>query len=87
LIFNSRASIVAVAAKDRLPEIYWSHPFVDGGRMAYGSNIADNFRRAAAYVDKILKGTRPGELAVAKSDELRAGDQPQDRQSARPHDS
>jgi putative ABC transport system substrate-binding protein len=56
---------VDLAAKNRLPAIYIAREFVDaGGLMSYGTNVADLFRRAATYVDKILKGTKPSELPV-----------------------
>jgi putative ABC transport system substrate-binding protein len=65
-IFNSeRRRLVDLAAKNRLPTVYTSRDFVDaGGLMTYGPSLADSFRRAAAYVDKILKGTKPGDLPV-----------------------
>jgi putative ABC transport system substrate-binding protein len=65
-IFNSeRRRLVDLAAKHRLPTVYTSRDFVDaGGLMTYGVNLADLFRRAAAYVDKILKGSKPGDLPV-----------------------
>jgi putative ABC transport system substrate-binding protein len=57
--------LVDLAVKNRLPAIYGRHEYVDaGGLMAYGVNFQDNFRRAATYVDKILKGTRPADLPV-----------------------
>jgi len=53
------------AAKDRLPTIYPHDLFVDnGGLISYGSDFADEYRRTAVYVDKILKGAKPGELPV-----------------------
>jgi len=54
-----------LAAKNRLPAVYGARDFVDaGGLMSYGPDNADLFRRAATYVDKILKGTKPGDLPV-----------------------
>jgi putative ABC transport system substrate-binding protein len=63
-ISNSRA-IVDFATKNRLPAMYGSSEFVDvGGLMSYAANFPDLFRRAATYVDKILKGTKPADLPV-----------------------
>ncbi len=60
-----RAQITDLAAKNRLPTIYPSPEFVEaGGLMTYGFNINDGFRRAATYVDKILKGAKPADLPV-----------------------
>ena len=54
-----------LAAKSQLPAIYWSPEFVEaGGLMTYSVSITDLFRRAATYVDKILKGAKPAELPV-----------------------
>jgi putative ABC transport system substrate-binding protein len=64
--FNShKARLVELAAKYRLPTMYEHDDFVrTGGLIAYGPNIPDLFRRAAAYVDRILKGAKPGDLPV-----------------------
>ena len=60
-----RRRLVDLAAKHRLPAVYPLREFVDaGGLMSYGANVADLFRRAATYVDRILKGTRPADLPV-----------------------
>ena len=65
MFFNERRRLVDLAAKNRLPAVYTSREFVDaGGLMAYGPNLADLFRRAATYVDKILKGAKPADLPV-----------------------
>jgi putative ABC transport system substrate-binding protein len=57
--------IADLAAKHRLPSMSGSREYVEaGGLMSYGQNLADNYRRAATYVDKILKGARPGDLPV-----------------------
>jgi putative ABC transport system substrate-binding protein len=57
--------IVDLSAKHRLPSIYASREFVDaGGLMAYGPNFTDLYRRAATYVDKILKGAKPADLPI-----------------------
>ncbi len=57
-----------LAAKNRLPAVYPVREHVDaGGLMAYGPNVADLYRRAATYVDKILKGAKPGDLPVEQA--------------------
>ncbi len=57
--------VVEFAARNRLPAIYEARNFVDaGGLMSYGVDYADHYRRAAFYVDKILKGTKPADLPV-----------------------
>jgi putative ABC transport system substrate-binding protein len=62
---NERRRLVDLAAKNRLPAVYMERDYVDaGGLMSYGPNVADLFRRAATYVDKILKGAKPGDLPV-----------------------
>jgi len=62
---NNRARVIGLAAKNRLPAIYPSTGYAEaGGLMSYGPNINDNYRRAAAYVDKILKGAKPADLPV-----------------------
>jgi putative ABC transport system substrate-binding protein len=65
-MFVSQAGrIVALSAKSRLPAMYAHREFVDvGGLMFYGASLADMWRRAATYVDKILKGTKPADLPV-----------------------
>jgi len=60
-----RAEITALAARYRLPAVYAFRFFAElGGLLSYGSDPPDNFRRAATYADKILKGAKPGELPV-----------------------
>jgi len=62
---NERKRIADLAIKSRLPAMYDEREFVEsGGLMSYGTNIADLNRRAAFYVDKILKGTKPADLPV-----------------------
>ena len=62
---NERRRLVDLAAKNRLPAVYSWREFVDaGGLMSYGVDLADLWRRAATYVDKILKGTKPADLPV-----------------------
>ena len=65
-VFASRQTqVVDLAVKSRLPAIYWRSDFVEaGGLMSYGASQNDLDRRAAAYVDKILKGTKPADLPV-----------------------
>jgi putative ABC transport system substrate-binding protein len=65
MFINERRRLVDLAAKNRLPAVYPSRDSVDaGGLMSYGSDLADLFRRAATYVDRILKGTKPADLPV-----------------------
>jgi putative ABC transport system substrate-binding protein len=65
MFFIERKRLVDLAAKNRLPAVYSSRDFVDAeGLMSYGPDLADLFRRAATYVDKILKGAKPGDLPV-----------------------
>jgi putative ABC transport system substrate-binding protein len=65
LFVTHRARLVDAVAGSRLPAIYPARAYVEaGGLMSYGPNVPDLWRRAAAYVDKILKGAKPGDLPV-----------------------
>jgi len=65
MFFSERARIVSLAAIHQLPAMYGEREFADaGGLMAYATNLPATFRRAATYVDKILKGARPGDLPI-----------------------
>ena len=65
LITNQQRQVLDFAAKNRLPAIYHTSEFVEaGGLMSYAPNYMDLWRRAATYVDKILKGAKPADLAV-----------------------
>jgi putative ABC transport system substrate-binding protein len=65
LFIAERQRIVDLVAKSRLPAIYGDGLFVeDGGLMAYGPSVADLYRRAAALVAKVLRGTKPADLPV-----------------------
>ena len=60
-----RQSIIALAARHRLPAVYPARYFVaSGGLMSYGIELLETYRQAAAYVDRILKGERPNDLPV-----------------------
>ena len=62
---SERRRLLDLAAKNRLPTVYSFREYVDaGGLMSYGPNLADLFRRAATYVDKILKGRKPADLPI-----------------------
>jgi ABC-type uncharacterized transport system substrate-binding protein len=64
-IVARRDQVASFARRSRLPSIYGSREYVDdGGLMSYGPSIAALYRRAAIYVDKILKGAKPGDLPV-----------------------
>ena len=63
--FTHRMTLLKLASKARLPVIYGERHFADAGAlMSYGPNVADLFRRSAEYVDKILKGAKPGDLPI-----------------------
>jgi len=65
LASNHRKEIVELAAKSRLPAVYYRDSFVEsGGLMSYGADLADHFRRAADFIEKILKGSKPADLPV-----------------------
>ena len=65
MFISERRRLVDLATKNRLPAVYPWREFVDaGGLMSYGLNVADLFRRAATYVDKILKGAKPADLPI-----------------------
>jgi putative ABC transport system substrate-binding protein len=65
LFTTHRARLVGLAATSRLPAIYGTKEIVDaGGLMFYGPDVSDLFRRAATYIDKILKGAKPADLPV-----------------------
>ena len=65
MFLREHRRLVDLAAKNRLPAVYTSREFVDaGGLMSYGANQVVLFRSAATYVDKILKGAKPGDLPV-----------------------
>jgi putative ABC transport system substrate-binding protein len=67
VFWNYRARIIALAAQYRMPAIYAEREYVDdGGLLSYGPSVPDNFRRAATYVDKILKGENPGDLPIER---------------------
>jgi len=64
-MFSHRKDIVDAAGQLGLPAIYGYREYVDdGGFISYGSSISDSYRRAAVYIDKILKGANPSDLPV-----------------------
>jgi putative ABC transport system substrate-binding protein len=65
MFFANRAQIVELAANNHLPAMYGTREYVAlGGLVAYAPNLRDGFRRAAGYVDRILKGAKPGDLPI-----------------------
>ena len=59
------AAIISAAARNNVPAVYWSSAFArDGGLLSYGVDRVDLFRRAASYVDRILRGAKPAELPI-----------------------
>jgi putative ABC transport system substrate-binding protein len=60
-----RASIISAATRNNVPAVYGgSQPARDGGLLSYGPDVVDTYRRAATYVDRILRGEKPGDLPV-----------------------
>ena len=81
-----RDLIVALAARHRLPAVYPFRYHADGGGLvSYGPDVVDQCRRAAGYVDRILKGEKACRPSGTGPDEIRDGDQSQDRKGARPY--
>jgi putative tryptophan/tyrosine transport system substrate-binding protein len=71
ILIVARAPLVDLAAKNRLPTVYSYREFVDaGGLMSYGANFADLLRRAATYVDKLLKGAKASDLPIEQPTKL-----------------
>jgi putative ABC transport system substrate-binding protein len=65
MLYSERSRLVGLAAKHRLPAMFNAREFVElGGLIAYGASIPDLNRRSAIYVDKILKGAKPGDLPI-----------------------
>jgi putative tryptophan/tyrosine transport system substrate-binding protein len=85
MFLTSRTQLIALAAQSRLPTMFAHRDFVQaGGLMSYGPSLSDMFRRAATYVDKILKGAKPADLPVEQPTQFRAGHQSQDGRGPRP---
>jgi putative ABC transport system substrate-binding protein len=64
-MFTHRAPVISAAARNNVPAAYGFSYFArDGGLLSYGIDLVDNFRRAASYVDRILRGAKPGDLPV-----------------------
>jgi putative ABC transport system substrate-binding protein len=62
---GNRRMVIAMAARHRLPAAYaFRHSVVDGGLISYGTDLADQYRQAASYVDRILRGEKPADLPV-----------------------
>jgi putative ABC transport system substrate-binding protein len=69
---SQRSRIAQFAIENKLPSVYTFREYIEaGGLIAYTPNFDDLFRRAATYVDKILKGAKPGELAIEQSTKFR----------------
>jgi putative ABC transport system substrate-binding protein len=65
VFWNNRATIIDLAFKARVPAIYPEREYADdGGLISYGANVPEHFRKAAGYVDRILRGTSPGDLPI-----------------------
>jgi ABC transporter substrate binding protein len=84
LVVANRTAIMAFALTRRLPTIFSARDFVQaGGLLSYGPNYPGVFRRAADYVDKIMRGAKPSDLPIEQPNQIRFGYQPDDTESAR----
>ena len=80
-----RTLIATLAAQHKLPAIYAERSYAAaGGLISYGTDYVDQYRRAAGYVDRILKGEKPADLPVQGPTKYELGDQPQNREGAWP---
>ena len=69
--FDKRGAIIAFAAEQRTPAIYgFADEALEGGLAGFGVNLREEYRRAAPYVDKILKGAKPSDLPVQQSNKV-----------------
>jgi hypothetical protein len=80
-----RDLLITLTARHKLPAVYFERSFAAaGGLIPYGPDFLDQYRRAASYVDRILKGEKPADLPVQAPTQVRAGGQPEDCEDARP---
>ena len=87
VFYNFRRNVIALLNGAHLPAIYPERDYADdGGLMTYGANVVDNFRRAAGYVDRILKGVKPGDLPIQEPVKFDFVVSPKDREGTRPGD-
>jgi ABC-type uncharacterized transport system substrate-binding protein len=86
VLFNHRSQIAEMALRNRLPAASVQRESAEAGfLLTYGSDIRDLYRRSAVFVDKIFKGAKPADLPVRKTDQVRTGDQFEDRKGASHH--
>ena len=84
-MFGRRKEIAALALSHQLPSIQSLFTEAeDGALMSYGPDLAENYRRAAALADRVLKGARPADLPVEEPTQFHTVRQPQDCEGARP---
>ena len=67
MLISNAPAVAALALKQRLPSCGWPDFAIGGGVMAYGVDFPDMFRRAATFVDKIMKGAKPGDLPIERA--------------------